>query len=159
MVDGLLLKAQNLMAKGELGRAAELLRRHILDADNPNPKTMNLLGVCEARQGHREMAREVFNQVLLRSPGNSSALTNLGNLSLIEGDHHAAREYYNRALRQNVFLPEPRFNLVLSYQDMGHFEKAMTAYEEYVMIAKTARWSKYAILVGLLLLLAFLLKR
>ena len=158
-MDGRLLKVQSLMAKGELGRAAELLRHHVLDADRPNPKAMNLLGVCEARQGHREMAREVFNQVLRRSPGNPSALTNLGNLSLIEGDHHAAREYYNRALRQNVFLPEPRFNLVLSYQDMGHFEKAMTAYEEYVMIAKTAKWSKYAVLVGLLLLLAFLLKR
>lgn len=147
------------MAKGELDRAADMLRRRVLESSIPRAKAMNLLGICEARQGHHELAREIFNDFLLHYPGDPSALTNLGNLSLIEGDHQAAREFYNRALRRNVFLAEPRFNLVLSYQDMGHFEKAMSAYQEYATIAKTSRWSKLALLIGLLLFLVFLLRR
>jgi Flp pilus assembly protein TadD len=105
------------------------------------------------------MAREVFNEALMVSPRNASALTNLGNLALLDGDHRAAREFYNRALRENLFLAEPRFNIVLSYQDMGHFEKAMTAYEEYVVMAKTSRWSRLILVAGVFLLLAFLLNR
>ncbi len=159
MVDRVLRRAQSLMAKGELDRAAEMLRRHVLESSIPKAKVMNLLGICEARQGHHELAREIFNEVLTHYPANPSALTNLGNLSFIEGDHQAARELYNRALRQNVFLSEPRFNLVLSYQDMGHFEKAISAYQEYSAIAKTSSWSKWALLIGLLLILAFLLRR
>ena len=159
MVDRVLRRAQNLMAKGELDRAAEILRRRVLESNVPKAKVMNLLGICEARQGHHELAREIFSEVLLHYPGDSSALTNLGNLSLIEGNHQAAREFYNRALRHNAFLAEPRFNLVLSYQDMGHFEKAMSAYQEYAAIAKTSSWWKWALLIGLLLFLAFLLRR
>lgn len=153
------MRAQRLMAKGELVLACEMLRRHVMEEDNPGLKVLNLLGVCEARRGHREMAREIFTQVLSRSPGNASALTNLGNLAFLEGDHHTAREFYTKALRQNVLLPEPRFNIVLSYQDMGHFEKAMTAYEDYRMIAKTAKWSRLILIFGLGLLLLFLFRR
>ncbi len=154
------MQARSLMAKGETALACEFLRKHIIDGDKPNPKLLNLLGVCEVREGHREMAREIFGQVLEQSPNNPSALTNLGNLALLEGNHQGARELYTKALRQNPLLSEPRFNLILSYQDMGHFEKAMTAYQEYMMISKTSRWSFGIFLaLGLLILLILFFKR
>jgi Flp pilus assembly protein TadD len=156
---GVEAKAKVLMARGDLAAAAEILRRGAIMQKTPNPRLLNLLGICEARQGHSEMAREVFNEALMVSPRNASALTNLGNLALLDGDHRAAREFYNRALRENLFLAEPRFNIVLSYQDMGHFEKAMTAYEEYVVMAKTSQWSRLILVAGVFLLLAFLLNR
>lgn len=159
MVGGLEARARGLMAKGEMTHAADVLRRGILGTSKANPRHLNLLGICEARLGHREMAREVFQEVLTTSPRNAAALTNLGNLALLDGDHRAARELYTRALRENVLLSEPRYNLVLSYQDMGHFEKAMTAYEDYVAIAKAGRWSRLAVVIGVILLLTILLKR
>ena len=69
----------------------------------------------------------------------------MGNLSLLKGDTATAGNFYIRALRENVFLSEPRLNLVQCYQDMGHFEKAMTAYEEYVAVARMNRWGKVAL--------------
>ncbi len=159
MVWGLEQKARDLMARGEVARAAEVLRQGIMAESKTNPRYLNLLGICETRLGHRETAKEAFSEALSVSPRNAAALTNLGNLAFLEGDQHAAREFYVRALRENVLLREPRFNLVLSYQDMGHFEKAMTAYEEYVAIAKAAQWSRYALAAGLILLILFLLKR
>lgn len=159
MVGGIEMKARSLIARGELGLASDLLRARILATDNPSPRLLNLLGICEARQGHIEAAREAFTKALARAPRDPAALTNLGNLAFLEGNHDTAREFYNRALRQNVFLREPRFNLVRSYQEMGHFEKAMSAFEDYSILTKTARWSRLLLLLGTLLFLTFLLKR
>ncbi|MGE5579762.1 MAG: tetratricopeptide repeat protein [Bacillota bacterium] len=159
MVRGTEMKARSLIARGQLSLASDLLRDRILATEDPSPKLLNLLGICEARQGRREAAREAFIKALARSPRDPAALTNLGNLAFLEGDHDTARELYNKALRQNVFLPEPRFNLVRSYQEMGHFEKAMSAFEDYSMLAKTAKWSRLLFLLGAILLFAFLLRR
>lgn len=103
------------------------------------------------------MARELFSGVLADHPHNAAALTNMGNISLLEGDRTTAGNFYVRALRENFFLKEPRYNLVVCYQDMGHFEKAMTAYEEYAAIAKMGRWAVVALAslaLALLMLLA-----
>ncbi len=159
MVGGVEMRARSLIARGELKLASDLLRSRVLETDNPSPKLLNLLGVCEARQGHRQAARDAFMKALTKSPRDPAALTNLGNLAYLEGDYDTARDLYNRALRQNIFLPEPRFNLVRSYQEMGHFEKAMMAFEDYSMLGRTARWSRLLLLLGGILLLIFFLRR
>jgi len=150
---GLLGKAEKLIDQGETRVAAEILRRGVREQAKVSPRHLNLLGVCEARLGHREMARELFMEVLQSRPRDAAALTNMGNLCFLDRDHKAAGDYYTRALRENVFLKEPRFNLVSLYQDMGHFDRAMTAYEEYLAIAKANRWVAMACAIIVLLFL------
>lgn len=159
MVWGLVGKAQRLMNRGETSVAAEILRRRIGEEERVNPRHMNLLGICEVKLGHREMAREIFGEVLASYPRNAAALTNMGNLAFLDGDGQAAGDYYTRALRENAFLKEPRHNLVSLYQDMGHFEKALTAYEEYAFMAKAGRWSSALVALLFLLLLMLLVRR
>ena len=161
MVWGIEARAKSMLDKGDAQSAAEILRRAIARESRANPRRLNLLGVCEAHSGHLATARELFSSVLSEFPHNASALTNMGNLAFLEGDQEGARQYYVRALQQNVFLQEPRFNLVRSYQYMGHFEKAMTAYQDYVAVARLNRWSHLALLflVVLLGVLALLARR
>lgn len=153
MVRGLEARAKGLLYRGEIEEAAELLRRTIAQGPRTNPRHVNLLGICEIRLGHREMARELFSSVVSEFPRNASALTNMGNLAFLEGDQKTACDYYARAVQENVFLQEPRFNLVRSYQYMGHFEKAMIAYEEYLAMAKLGRWGRTVLLLFLSLAL------
>lgn len=157
MAWGVLFRAERLVEQGALSDAVEILRRRLRENPRVSPRHLNLLGTCEARLGHREMAREVFSDVLAAHPHNVAVLTNLGNLSLLDGNHQTARDYYVRALHENAFLKEPRFNLVRCYQDMGHFEKALTTYEEYDTVAKMSRWAAIAFValtIALLLLFA-----
>lgn len=146
-----------MIEQGKTADAAEALRR-VMGQGKTSPRIRNLLGICEVRLGHREMAQELFSGVLAEQPRNPAALTNMGNLSLLGGDTATAGNFYIRALRENVFLVEPRLNLVRCYQDMGHFEKAMTAYEEYVAVVRMNWWGKVA-LASLALILLLLLAR
>jgi len=151
-------RAKNMLDRGDAGGAAELLRSAIAREVRRNPRHLNLLGVCEARMGHFDAARKLFLSVLSDFPEDAAALTNMGNLAFLEGDHETARRYYTKALQQNFLLREPRFNLIRSYQYMGHFEKAMMAYQDYLEITKLGRLFHPALLLllviaGLVLLL------
>jgi Flp pilus assembly protein TadD len=159
LVRGLEVRARSLLDRGEVETAAQLLRQTIMQETRANPRHLNLLGICEIRLGHRETAREIFSSVLSEFPRNAAALTNLGNVAFLNDDQKAARDYYARALQENVLLQEPRYNLVRSYQHMGHFEKALRAYEEYVAVANASRWSKTTLFLFLILLAVFLIAR
>lgn len=127
--------------------------------DKANPRHLNLLGVLEVRLGRKEAARQRFAQVLSRFPRNPSALTNMGNLAFLDGDEKTACQYYLKALRENPFLQEPRHNLVRTYQYTGNFEKAMSAFEDYVIVRRLSRWFRASVLLTLLLLTLFLIAR
>lgn len=149
---------RKLMAGGNNREAAELLREKTRQARRPNPYHLNCLGVCEAQLGHTELAKELFHQALLLSPRDAQALNNLGNLAFIAQDNDLARDYYLRSLRESVWATEPRYNLTALYQDIGHSEKALSAFQEYMAVVKAIRWAQITAVAIVALLLALALK-
>jgi len=148
---------KRLIVDGKSSEAAGRLRERMRQEKRPNSRYLNYLGVCESHMGRHHIARELFTQALIASPRDSRPLNNLGNLAFIRRDAEAAREYYMRSLKENVWATEPRHNLTVLYQDIGHSEKALSHYQGYMMVLQAVRWGKIAALtiVVLLVLLLF----
>jgi Flp pilus assembly protein TadD len=135
---------RKLIAGGRNQEAAALLRDKTRRDPRPKPHHLNFLGVCEAQLGHPELAKELFRQVLLLAPRDAKALNNLGNLAYIAEDSETARDYYLKSLRESVWATEPRYNLTALYQDIGHSEKALSSYEDYVFVRRAILWARIA---------------
>ncbi len=148
---------RRLIVGGKCGEAASRLRERMNRLSRPNGRYLNYLGVCESRLGHLDSARDLFTQALIVSPRDSRPLNNLGNLAFIRKDTDTAREYYIRSLRENAWASEPRHNLTVLYQDIGHSEKALSSYEGYMTVVRAVRWGKVAAGTLLVLLVIILL--
>lgn len=148
---------KRLMATGKDSEAAGLLRGRTLHRRKPSACHLNRLGVCEARLGHLELAKELFSQALVLSPRDAHALNNLGNLAYIARDVDLARDYYLQSLRTNVWAVEPRYNLIVLYQDTGNSEKALSSFEDYAAVSKAVYWARIAAVcvLALFLILGF----
>jgi len=142
-----------LISKGHMSEAARRLRERMHKDIRPKSRYLNYLGVCEGHMGHLESARDLFIRALIISPRDPKPLNNLGNLAFMKNDLETAREYYMRSLRENVWATEPRFNLTVLYQYLGHSEKALSSYEGYVMAKKAIQWGKIAALTLTVLVL------
>jgi len=144
---------RKLIRQGKLAEASRLLRDRMSKDARPRSRYLNYLGVCEGRMGHLERARELFLRAHSLSPRDPKPLNNLGNLAYLQRDLDSARQYYMRALREDAWATEPRFNLALLYQDLGHSEKVLSSYEGYVITKRAIQWGKAAAITVLVLLL------
>lgn len=148
-------KVSNLICCGKVVQAHEILRSRLKKDRRINPRYINLLGICEAKMGHFKAAKDLFTHALSLCPGDAKFLNNLGNIFLIELDPDAAIDCYLKAIRKNIWAKEPRYNLVLAYQERGDFEKSMTCFDEYITLKKLHSWLKTIFLGVLFLLLLF----
>ncbi len=155
---GLRRKVRALVKQGRAGEALNLVRSVTDRGTRFTAHHWNLLGVCHAKAGFPEEARKAFEVVLSSNPGSPEALNNQGNLLLLAKRPGEARDYYMKAIGAGVWQVEPRYNLVLAYMDLGHFEKALGAYEDYAAICKVHKSLK-AFGLGLAILLVLLLVR
>lgn len=149
-------RVRDLVRDGKVHEAIGLLERSF-GSTSHDSKHLNLLGMCYAIAGDLDKADGLFASSLRLRPENTAALTGLGNLALLRGEPDRAREFYLRALRENTLLLEPRHNLVIAYQDMGHFEKCISAYQDFCVVQALRKWARFLALiaVGLLLTYAF----
>lgn|GEM_PF-1249864 len=146
---------RSLILRGQMSEAARRLRERMRQDGRPKSRYLNYLGVCEGHLGHLESARELFIQALVISPRDPKPLNNLGNIAFMRSDLETARDYYMRSLKENVWATEPRFNLTVLYQDLGHSEKVLSSYEGYMMTKRAIQWAKIAALSLTVLLLLF----
>lgn len=133
-------KAIALLQAGRIDEAIGLLEETIARGGFRSSRRQNLLGMCYARDNKLTAAERLYEGSLEKKPGDPAALTGMGNVALLRGDPDRARELYLRALQKNVFLIEPRYNLVLAYQDAGNFEKCLRAYRDYRAISSLRSW-------------------
>jgi Flp pilus assembly protein TadD len=71
-----------------------------------------------------EQAESVFVALLSDSPGDARALTNLGNLRVLEGDLDVALVFYNQAVRADASDAGIKLNRATSLMLMGDLERA-----------------------------------
>ncbi|QUL97860.1 MAG: tetratricopeptide repeat protein [Candidatus Fermentithermobacillus carboniphilus] len=156
MLWGFEAQVASLMAYGKLDKASEILREKLQKETSSNPRLLNLLGICEARLGHLQEAKDLFTKALSFSPDDPKHLNNMGNIALLDDDPATARDYYLRAIEKSMWLPEPRYNLAIAYQDMGQFEKAMAAFDEFLLLKRMGIWFRVLFALGILLVVYIL---
>ena len=82
------------------------------------------------RSGKSEEARELYRQVLLRSPDFAEALYRLGMIAHAEGRLDEAADYLRRAIRQDGQQPSFIFGLGAGLQDQGEYEEAEKCFRQ-----------------------------
>lgn len=89
--------------------------------------TMRLeFGIELALRGETVRAESAFVSVLASAPGDARALTNLGNVALLEGDLDVALAYYERALRADPSDPGIRLDRATALHMQGDAKAAET---------------------------------
>lgn len=82
--------------------------------------------------GSASRAKQLFQQVLDREPGNSEALTGLGWAELSEGNAAAAERQFEKALEVNPSFGDAYIGLGHANRDLGNAREALDAYKSYL---------------------------
>ncbi len=139
-------KLRTFIKKGEVSKAFELMLAATAEKHKISAHNWNLLGSCLAKAGQMHKAQQAFDWALSLKPYDPTVLNNIGNMMLIASRPFEAKDYYLKAIANNAFAGQPRFNLTLAYMEMGHFEKALEAYQEYVLVNRMGQSIKLAVL-------------
>ncbi len=96
-----ILEILALVEKEDYPAAIEAARSYqVRDIESRSP--YHVLGKIYMAAGQNEEAREAFENVLKRAPGDPFANMNLAQLAMQEGDTAAARKYYDTVLEYNL---------------------------------------------------------
>lgn len=124
----------------EYASAEELLRK-VLTEDSRSPIAHNLLGICQARTGDEEAARESFERAVELDPKFVAARVNLGNLLLGLREWAAALREFKAAIAADpgIFMRDPTsyvaFNIYgLCLMDDRNYIEARRAFERSIQI-------------------------
>jgi tetratricopeptide (TPR) repeat protein len=126
-VAGLLARAKDFSAIGQLPEAEQLYRRALeIDADSVEANAQ--LGTVLARQGRLTDAAACYRRALLLQPTYVAAHGNLGNVLRQQGHLEAAADCYRRVLQQDPNRAEAHNDLGLIFQQEGRVEEAIDCY-------------------------------
>ena len=101
-------------------------------ADTTKPDKVVLrsqLGIIYAQNGQSDEARKEFVKLLEEPTGRAAALTNLGNLAMLEGDVAVALENYNQAVALDTLDGGILLDLGIAHKQAGHDAQAIEAIE------------------------------
>ena len=85
------------------------------------------LGIIYAQNGQNDEARKEFVKLLEEPTGRSAALTNLGNLAMLDGDVDVAVENYNQAAALDTADGGILLNLGIAHKQAGRDDAAAEA--------------------------------
>jgi serine/threonine protein kinase/tetratricopeptide (TPR) repeat protein len=123
------LRSGLLLARGQTREAIDLMRAET--GRRPSYKRLVTLGVTEFQQGEIAAGRQHLEASLLRAPGNTLALSALGQLELQSGDPQRALRLYQALVRRSPGLAEIS-NLGLAQLLTGHYADAAAAFARVV---------------------------
>jgi tRNA A-37 threonylcarbamoyl transferase component Bud32/tetratricopeptide (TPR) repeat protein len=123
------LRSGLLLARGQTREAIDLMR--VETGRRPSYKRLVTLGVTEFQQGEIAAGRRHLEASLLRAPGNTLALSALGQLELQSGDPQRALRLYQALVRRSPGLAEIS-NLGLAQLLTGHYADAAAAFARVV---------------------------
>ncbi len=146
------------LKKGQILKALQLASSSVNEKHRARADLWNLLGACLAKAGQTQEALQAFERALSLKPFDPAILNNVGNMMLITSRPFEARDYYLKAIANSAFSKQPRFNLALAYMDMGHFEKALEAYQEYKLVTQMSQSIKFVVLCACALGVYWLLR-
>jgi tetratricopeptide (TPR) repeat protein/tRNA A-37 threonylcarbamoyl transferase component Bud32 len=120
------LRSGLLLARGQPREAIALMRTEV--GRRPGFKRLVTLGIAEFQQGEIAAGREHLEASLRQAPGNSDALSALGQLELQSGDPGRALELYRTLVRRSPGFAEIS-NLGLAELLAGRYAEAAEAFE------------------------------
>lgn len=110
----------------ELSARLELLGP--LEKGSSYSRVANKRGILYAKYGFYPEATALLKEAA--QAGNTSALVNLGNISMIQDDLAAAYDFYQQAVKKMPHNPRLQANLAKSAAALGKEEEAVTALEQ-----------------------------
>ena len=123
-------------------------------ADSPQPPPAQSkvalraqLGIIYAQNGQRDEARQEFVKLMEEPQGRSVAMTNLGNLSFLDGKVDDALESYKQAQALDDKDPGILLDQGLALKELGRTDEADKAFEAAVQMAGGVEKASY--LLGL----------
>ena len=105
------------------------------------------LGIIYAQNGQRDEARQEFVKLMEEPQGRAAALTNLGNLSFLDGKVDDALESYKQATALDGSDPGILLDQGLALKELGRTEEAEKAFSAAVQMAGGVEKASY--LLGL----------
>ncbi len=105
------------------------------------------LGIIYAQNGQVDQARAEFVKLLEEPTGRAAALTNLGNLGMLDGDVNVAIENYTQAAALDTVDGGILLNLGMAHNQAGNDEAAADAISR--ALAKTGGTERAQYLLGI----------
>ncbi len=98
-------------------------------------KLRSQLGIIYAQNGQVEDAKKEFVRLLEEPTGRAAALTNLGNLAVLDGKVDVALENYNQAAALDTVDAGILLNLGLAHKQAGHDDEAARVFQNALVKA------------------------
>ena len=118
---------------GDLEKAKEIFI-HLINKDANNITALNNLANTYKGLKNYKKAKEIYKKILKMNPKYINGLLNFANLSFELNQYETAIVNYNKALvldKNNLLL---LYNLGLSHQSLGNFDKAEFYFKELLLI-------------------------
>ncbi len=129
--------AETFIEAGAHQNALPLLQNAL--ARHPNdPRLHYLLGTILRDRGVYRQARVEFGRAIEADPHLAAALSGMGILCDLEGDHVSAISWHEKALKESPDVARFYNNLGFSHYLMGHHQAAVDAYESALRLEPTA---------------------
>lgn len=91
-----------------------------------------------------DQASQYYHQALARDSANAKILNDLGSLAWHEQNLSLALDNFQRALAIEPDFYEARYNLALVLEQLGHFQKARVAWQNYLLLDHDSDWARIA---------------
>lgn len=76
-----------------------------------------------------DQALGIFEEIIAQDPGNSQALTGMGQVYLARGDAATAKTYFENAVDIDPENPDAYLGLAEAYQELGELDQAIASFE------------------------------
>ena len=108
---------------------AEATYRELLRSAPENSAAVHALGVIAQLSGDAELAAELFDAAIARSPDVAIYHNNCGEAYRALGDHERAISHYRKAIALDPRYPHPHLNLGLALQACARCDEAVARRE------------------------------
>ncbi len=132
---GKLAEANELLSRGELDQAEELLRE-ILRHDAQLSPALTLCGVIAQLRGRSEAAIDMVKRALAINPDDAVAYVTCGQAYRATGNLPAAEESLRNALRVDPNRHDAHLNLALTLWSAGEHARAVTYFKNVLLLTK-----------------------
>src|SRR3984893_14892520 len=103
---------------------------------DPAARSYAFMGLSYRHLGRFDEARKYFQQGLKLDPRNAACLFNMGYIEARQGNHAAAEQFFQAALRSNPDFPEALLELANLRVASKKFEEAATLLRRYVKVSR-----------------------
>jgi predicted O-linked N-acetylglucosamine transferase (SPINDLY family) len=111
-------------------RKAEEIYKRILEVNPNHSDSLHLLGIVAHQSGNNDIAVDLINKAIQRSPESPVYYFNLGNVLRAQGKLAEAVSPYQKAVEIKPDYAEAYFNLGITFESQGKLAEAVSYYHK-----------------------------